>query len=158
MKQKQGQKNIARTVEQWASPIAASMGLYIWDTEFKKEGADWFLRIYIDSNDRGISTDDCEAVSRAVEEILDREDPIEQAYFLEVSSPGIERVLTRPQHFEKYIGADVVVKLFGEIEGRKVFKGVLSSYDGGVVTVASEGKDISFQQNKAALIKLDVAF
>lgn len=158
MKQKQGQKNIAKTVEQWAVPIADALGLYIWDTEFKKEGADWFLRVYIDSNERSISTDDCEAVSRALEEILDREDPIEQAYFLEISSPGIERILTRPEHFGKYIGCDVNVKLFADIDGRKVFTGTLTSYNDGVVTVNTDGTDVSFEKSKAALIKLDIAF
>jgi len=158
LKKKQGQKNVAGTVEAWAKPIAEALGLYVWDTEFKKEGADWFLRIYIDSNDRNISTDDCEAVSRAVEEILDREDPIEQAYYLEVSSPGIERVLTRPEHFGKYIGHDVNVKLFAEVSGHKVFTGELVSYEDGIVTVRVGDTDISFEQSKAALIKLDIIF
>ena len=158
MKKKQGQKNVAGTVEAWAKPIAEALGLYVWDTEFKKEGADWFLRIYIDSNDRNISTDDCEAVSRAVEEILDREDPIEQAYYLEVSSPGIERVLTRPEHFGKYIGHDVNVKLFAEVSSHKIFTGELVSYEDGIVTVRVGDTDISFEQSKAALIKLDIIF
>ncbi|MBQ3379111.1 MAG: ribosome maturation factor RimP [Clostridia bacterium] len=149
---------MAKTVEAWASPIAESLGLYVWDAEFKKEGADWFLRVYIDSNERGISTDDCEAVSRALEEILDREDPIEQAYFLEISSPGIERVLSRPGHFMKYIGHDVSVKLYSPINGRKAFTGTLLSYDDGTVTVRAGDEEISFDVSKAAQIKLDIIF
>lgn len=158
MNKKQNKKNIAKTVEKWASPIAQSLGLYVWDAEFKKEGADWFLRVYIDADGRSISTDDCEAVSRALEEILDREDPIEQAYFLEISSPGIERVLSRPEHFKKYVGHDVNVKLFTPLDGKKAFSGTLVSYEDGVVTVAVGKKEISFDASKAAQIRLDIKF
>ena len=158
MKKDQGKKNIVGTVEAWASPIAEALGLYVWDTEFKKEGADWFLRVYIDSEERGISTDDCEAVSRALEEILDREDPIEQAYFLEISSPGIERVLSRPGHFMKYIGHDVNVKLFSPLNGKKSFTGTLLKYEDGEVTVRAGAEEISFPVSKAAQIKLDIIF
>lgn len=158
MNKTKGNKNVAAMVEAWAAPIAAEHGLTVWDTEFKKEGADWVLRIYIDVDGRNISTEDCEVVSRAVEVILDREDPIEQAYMLEVSSPGLDRVLSRPEHFKKFIGHDVNVKLFSEIGGKKSFTGELKDFSNGTVTVCVDGEDISFEQKAAAIIKLDIIF
>ncbi len=158
MKDNKSKTNITASVRAWAEPIAASHGLSIWDVEFKKEGADWILRVYIDADDRTISTDDCEAVSRELDVILDREDPIEQSYYLEISSPGLERVLSRPEHFAKFIGHDVSVKLYKETDGAKEFVGELVSYDDGMITVMTDGRKLKFDRKQAALIKLYVKF
>lgn len=108
-------------------PVAKSLGLELWDVRYLKEGASWFLRIFIDKEE-GITIEDCEALSRAVDQPLDDADPIKEAYYLEVSSPGLNRELTRPEHFEKFLGSEVYVKLFKAIEGQKKFFGVLQSY------------------------------
>ena len=91
--------NTAAAVRALAEPIAAQLGLSVWDVTFTKEGAQWYLRIYIDKPD-GVDIDDCERMTRAIDPVLDEADPIEDAYLLEVSSPGIERELTRADHFE----------------------------------------------------------
>ena len=95
--------NIAAFVKSIVEPIAKEMGLEIWDIRFLKEGSQWYLRIFIDK-EGGVSIDDCVDLTHAINKPLDEADPIEQAYCLEVSSPGIERELTRPEHFEKFIG------------------------------------------------------
>ncbi len=103
-------KNTAAMVYDLAKPITDEAGVYLWDVRFEKEGASWFLKVIIDSDD-GITFDDCEAVSRPFSGLLDEEDLIEQSYYLEVSSPGVMRELRKPDHFEVCIGDDVVVKL-----------------------------------------------
>ena len=120
--------NTVAAVWDIAEPIAKELGLDIWDIRFVKEGADWFLRIFIDK-DGGVSIVDCENMSRAIDKPLDEADPIEQSYCLEVSSPGIERDLKNPMHYNACIGWDVEVKLFTAFEGRKSIKGILAGYD-----------------------------
>jgi len=102
-----------RTVDiarQLAQPVAGQQGITLWDIRFEKEGANWYLRYFIDKPG-GVNIVDCETFSRAIDSLLDEADPIEQSYILEVSSPGIERALTRPEHFEPYIGSTVHVRL-----------------------------------------------
>lgn len=103
--------NTVAAVTKIVGPIAEQLGLILWDVRFVKEGASWYLRIFIDK-EGGVTLDDCEAMSRAINDPLDEADPIDQAYFLEVSSPGIERELTRPEHFEAMKGRDVSVNLY----------------------------------------------
>ncbi len=148
------------TVERvWSvvEPIVNDLGLELWDVRFLKEGADWFLRIFIDSS-KGVNITDCEEVSRSIDKPLDEEDPIEQAYTLEVCSPGLERPLVRDEHFEKFIGADVMVKMIRPVEGiGKEFKGVLKAYEKGNVTIEDHSGENQVVINKkdAAWIKLD---
>lgn len=148
------------TVERvWSvvEPIVKDLGLELWDVRFLKEGADWFLRIFIDSPN-GVNITDCEEVSRSIDKPLDEEDPIEQAYTLEVCSPGLERPLVRDEHFEKFIGADVMVKMIRPEEGiGKEFKGVLKAYEKGNVTIEDHSGENQVEINKkdAAWIKLD---
>ena len=104
------------TVWDIAQPIAESLGLELWDVRFEKEGADWFLRVFIDK-DGGVSIDDCVDMSHALDKPLDDADPIEQSYCLEVCSPGLERNLKRDSHFEKCIGKPIQVKLIRPLEG-----------------------------------------
>lgn len=138
-------------------PIVEELDLILWDVRFLKEGADWFLRIFID-HPEGVNINHCEQVSRAVDQPLDDADPITQAYILEVSSPGIERELIRPQHFEQFIGADVMVKMIRPIEGiGKEFKGVLMDYNQGEVTIQDHSGEnqVTVSKKDTAWIKLD---
>lgn len=120
-------KNTAATVRELLEPTIRALGYDVWDVEFVKEGADWFLRITIDAED-GIGIDDCEKVSRAVDPILDEADPIEQSYRLEVSSPGVERTIRTPAHIEVCRGEKVRVHLFKALAGAKQHVGVLQGY------------------------------
>ena len=133
-----GKRNIASTVEELIAPVVVDeMGYDIWDVEYVKEGASWYLRITIDS-ENGIDIDDCEKVHRAIDPILDDADPIEDFYYLEVSSPGVERSIRTTEHYLACIGCDVRLKLFSDVNGRKEFIGTLEavSESGEEVTVA----------------------
>lgn len=147
--------NTVSVVWNIVEPYVKNLGLQLWDVRFVKEGAEWYLRIFIDS-EKGITIDDCEAVSRAIDEPLDMADPIDKSYCLEVSSPGIERELVRPGHFEQFIGADVMVKMIRPIENiGKEFKGILKSSDKQNCTVEVEGEDITFGKKECVWIKLN---
>lgn len=149
--------NTVERVWKVVEPIVNSLGLELWDVRFLKEGADWFLRIYIDKPE-GVNITHCEEVSRSIDKPLDEEDPIEQAYILEVCSPGLERTLVRDEHFEKFIGADIMVKMIRPVEGvGKEFKGVLKAYEKGEVTIEDHSGENQVVINKkdAAWIKLD---
>lgn len=150
-------KNTVSAVEEIARPIAEDLGLDIWDIRYLKEGSQWYLRIFIDK-DGGVDINDCERMSRALDEPLDKADPIDGEYILEVSSPGIERELLKPEHFSAFIGADIMVKMIRPIDGiGKEFKGVLTSYDDGEVTITDHSGENTVTVNKkdAAYIKLD---
>lgn len=149
---KKGGNTVAQ-IERLARPIVDELGLYLWDVRFEKEGADWYLRIIIDSND-GISCDDCEAVSRPLSKLLDETDPIEQAYYLEVSSPGVERELRKPEHFEVCIGDTVRVKLIRPINGEREFIGELVKYENNVLTIRQAEEEKSFAFSDCAFVKL----
>lgn len=138
-------------------PIVRELGLTLWDVRYLKEGADWYLRIFIDKPG-GVNIDDCERVSRAVNEPLDRLDPIENSYCLEVCSPGIERELVRDEHFAQFIGADIMVKMLRPIEGiGREFNGKLKSYEDGMVTIEDHSgeNEVTINKKEAAWIKLD---
>ena len=117
-------KSVALHVRELVAPTADELGLKLWDVEYVKEGADYVLRITIDS-DEGITIDDCERFHRAIDPVIDEDDPIENSYKLEVSSPGVERVLTRPEHFEAMKGAEVEIRLFSAVNGSKIHRGIL---------------------------------
>jgi len=143
------------TVMNIAQPVAAGLGLSIWDIRFVKEGASMFLRIFIDK-ETGITLSDCEAFSRAFEGPLDEADPIDTRYYLEVSSPGLERKLTREQHFEYAQGKKVQLRLIRPLQGQRDFRGVLKAYENGVLSVETAGGTI-MQINKkdTSFVKLD---
>ncbi len=151
-------KNKASTVEQvWeiAQPIAQGLGLEIWDIRFVKEGADWYLRIFIDK-EGGVSIDDCEAMSRAVDGPLDEKDPIPQAYIMEVGSPGIERELTRPEHFEKMLGRSVIVKFIRPREGQKELVADLEGFENNEITLRTlEGDVITVAKKETSSVLLN---
>ena len=148
--------NTVAAVRAIAEPIAASLGLRLWDVCFLKEGASWYLRIFIDK-DGDVGIEDCEAFSRAIDGPLDEQDPIEQSYCLEVSSPGIERELTKPEHFTACLGQKVKVRMIRPTEdGRRDFSGVLKAYDGGNITVRfGDGTALNFSKKESAFVKLD---
>ena len=150
-------KNTVTAVEEIARPIADDLGLKIWDVRYLKEGSQWYLRVFIDK-DGGVDINDCERMSRALDEPLDQADPIDGEYILEVSSPGIERELVKPEHFAAFIGADIMVKMIRPIDGiGKEFKGVLTAFEDGEVTVTDHSGENTVTINKkdAAYIKLD---
>ena len=138
-----------------AEPIARDLGLSIWDIEFVKEGADHYLRIYIDK-EGGVGINDCVDMSHAIDGPLDDADPIDVSYTLEVSSPGAERSLKTDAHFMAYIGEKVMVKLIRPVDGEREFRGILKGYDKGqVVFESNEGKSLSFNKKEASYIKVD---
>ena len=137
-----GKGNVVSRVQTLCAPIAADLGLSLWDVRFVKEGTQHYLRVFIDK-DGGVSMDDCVAMSRALQEPLDREDPIKETYTLEVSSPGIERELVQDSHFLQYIGAPD-------------FSGTLEQYNNGEITVRlTSGKALCVQKKDTAFVKLD---
>ena len=136
-------------------PLAAQLGLSVWDIRFLKEGATWYLRIFIDKPG-GVSIDDCVDLTHAINGPLDDADPIEQAYCLEVSSPGVERELTRDEHFKAYLGAPVKVRTIRPVDGARDFAGVLEGYDNGQITLRlPDGAGLSFGKKEVSWVKLD---
>lgn len=132
-----------------------SLGLTLWDVRFVKEGASWYLRVFIDKED-GINIDDCTDVSHLIDPIIDEADPINVSYYLEVCSPGLERELSEPWHFERYIGKAVKVKLIRPRDNKKEFLGVLTAYDGGV-TINDGEAELRFEKNEIVNVRLDDA-
>ncbi|MBQ3507862.1 MAG: ribosome maturation factor RimP [Clostridia bacterium] len=146
-------RGIADRVREIITPTADELGYYLWDVEYVKEGADFILRVTID-NDEGITIDDCEAMSRAIDPILDQHDPIPDQYLLEVSSPGIERELTRDDHFDFCVGEKVEVRLFAPVDGSRVWVGILGERDAeGGIPVETAGVTRVFTRNSIAKIR-----
>ena len=148
---------ITEQVWQFAEPLVQAQGCSVWDVEYVREGGEWFLRLYIDK-DGGVDIDDCEAVSHAVDPVLDEKDPIPESYRFEVCSAGLERVLKRPSDFERFLGEPVLVKLYRPKDGRKEFPGVLKGYKDGDVTISAGGQEITFEKAEVALVRLRVEF
>lgn len=144
---------VTDTVAALALPIVEKAGCKLWDVEYLKEAGTWFLRIYID-REGGVSIDDCEAVSRPLSDLLDEADPIEGSYTLEVSSAGADRALKKRSHFAAFLGAEVEVKLYRPREGRKEFVGRLKKYEGGNVTLETDGGEAVFTKQEIALVRL----
>lgn len=150
---------VEETVWAIAEPIANENGVEIYDVEFKKEGPDYFLRVFIDKSDGGISLDDCEAVSRPLSDALDEADPISEGYYLEVSSPGLERQLKRQKDFDRFKGEAVSVKLFAAVNGTKQLTGILKDRNENTSTLETENGEILELDNKnIAMVRLSVAF
>lgn len=168
-------KKITDMVEEILSDFLKQEGYVLYSSEFIKEGRDWFLRVYIDFEGYGtpeegreqvyIGTEDCEKVSRFLSEKLDEADPVEQNYYLEVSSPGMDRALTRREHFTSYIGSHVEIRLYRGIDGIKNFEGVLTSYlpdekteSEDEVTVKTEDREWVLRRKDIAKVRLAVIF
>ena len=138
-------------------PIVEAKKFELVDVEFVKEGSDYYLRAYIDK-EGGITIDDCELVSKAFEEKLDREDFIKEPYILEVSSPGLTRPLKKDKDYERSIGKEIEIKTYKAIGKEKSFTGVLKSYDKDTVTIDIDGKEIGIERSNISLIRLSFTF
>lgn len=145
--------SIAETVRALAEPVAESIGCWVWDVEFVKEGARRVLRITIDAED-GVTIDHCEQLHRAMDPILDEADPIEDAYYLEVSSPGIERELKTEEHIAACEGWNVEVRLYAPLNGTKTYRGVLLESDAdGAIRIDSNGTVLTFPKQTVAKLQ-----
>lgn len=142
-------------VSRLAQPICETYDCFLYDVEFKCEGGNWFLRVFIDK-DGGVSLDDCELVSKALDEKLDELDPISQAYFLEVSSPGIDRKLSQPWHYEIYLGELVDVKLYKRLDGQRHLTGAIAGYEDGILVLDLGEKTVSLTPKEIARVNLHV--
>lgn len=143
--------------ERLLKPIAEANGVSVYDVEYVKEGSDYYLRAYIDKQD-GVNILDCENVSRALSDALDKEDFIPDAYILEVSSPGLGRTLKKDKHLQAGIGQEVEIKLFKPLDKCKEFAGVLDSFDAETLTILENGNPRTFQRSDIALIRLALDF
>ena len=143
--------------EQLLIPIAERFGVEIYDIEYVKEGGEWYLRAYIDK-EAGVNIEDCELVSRALSQKLDEADFIEDAYILEVSSPGLGRTLKKEKHFLKSIGQEVEVRTYKPIDRCKEFTGILKAYQNGDITLSIGDEERTFSKADVALVKLTFDF
>ena len=134
--------NAAERVYSLIEETVKNEGVTLWDVRFLKEGANWYLRVFIDKPE-GISIDDCTAVSHAIDPIIDEADPIDKSYFLEVCSPGIERELTRPWHYEAVLGEKIKIKLYKALDGKKEFTGLLKT-SGDTLIIETETGEMTF--------------
>lgn len=146
--------NAAERVYTLIKETVEAEGVNLWDVRFLKEGASWYLRVFIDKED-GITIDDCTNVSHAIDPIIDEADPIDKAYYLEVCSPGIERELTRPFHYERFVGEKIKVRLYKAIDGKKEFIGILKSTDEKIVLSIDDNElTLEFKEiSKANLVE-----
>ena len=148
---------ITELVASLAEPVVRSHGCELWDVEYVREGSDYFLRLYLDK-EGGVDINDCEAVSRAMDPILDEHDPIENSYHFEVCSAGLERTLKRPGDFERFMCSPITVRLYRPHNGLKEIPGILRGYDSGRVTVEAGKETITFEKSQVALVRLRVEF
>ena len=146
---------ITDAVTALAAPVAGELGLELWDVEYVREAGQWFLRVYIDK-DGGVSINDCEALSKALDPLLDEADPIPDSYVFEVSSAGAERELKRPGDFARFMGSAVEVRLFRAVDGSKVHTGTLTGYENGNVTISSAGGPHIFEKAQVAQVRLRI--
>ncbi len=148
---------VTQIVEELARPVAEAHGCSLWDVEYVREGADYILRVSIDK-EGGVDISDCEAISRALDPILDERDPIPGSYQFEVCSAGLERALKRPEDFARFLGSPVTVKLYRPYNGMKEIPAVLRGYDEGRVTVEAGKETVTFEKSQVALVRLRVEF
>ena len=148
---------VTEIVAGFAKPIVEEHGCSLWDVEYVREGSEWFLRLYIDK-DSGVDITDCEAISRAVDPILDEKDPIQDSYHFEVCSAGLERALKRPEDFARFMDSPITVKLYRPRNGLKEIPCVLRGYEDGRVTVEAGNETITFEKSEVAKVRLRVEF
>ncbi len=138
--------------EQLIAPVIAANNVELFDVDYIKEGQDWYLRVYIDK-EGGVTIDDCQAVSRAFNEILDKENYIADQYIFEVSSPGLTRPLKKEKDYEKSIGRLIDIRLYKPVNGRKEYTGVLKEYNKDTVTIEADEELVSIERNNLAMIR-----
>lgn len=144
--------NIEEKVENLVKPIIEKIGYELYDVEYAKEGKNYYLRIFID-NDNGIDLNDCEKVNNGIADLLDEADYIKEQYFLEVSSPGIERVIRKDKHLDYAMGENIEINLFKPENGYKSLEGILTGYDETLITIMYENDEISIPRKNISLIK-----
>jgi ribosome maturation factor RimP len=138
------------------TPVALASGVELYDIEMVRESGERILRLYIDK-EAGVDLEDCERVSRAAELVLDEHDPIPEAYALEVSSPGVERKLNRDEHFARYIGHNIKLRLYAPVENRKNYNGKLTAYENRTLTLETEPGDVRrFAREAVAVCRLAI--
>ena len=150
-------KKVTEVVAELARPVVEANGCTLWDVEYVREAGQWYLRLLIDK-DGGVDILDCEAISRTVSDLLDEADPIEGSYVFEVGSAGAERPLKRPSDFERFMGAEVLLKTYKPKDGRKEFSGTLAGYEDGAVTIDVGGQPLRFEKPEIALVRLRCDF
>ena len=149
---------VTELVAKLAAPAIEAAGCELWDVEYVREAGEWYLRLYLDK-EGGVDIIDCEAVSRAVSDLLDEADPIEGSYTFEVSSAGAERALKRPGDFARFMGSPVLVRLYKARDGRKEFAGDLAGYgEDGAITITVGKEQLTFTRAEVALCRLRVVF
>ena len=156
-------KKVEELIASWMESYENAADYELSRTEFVKEGQDWYLRVYVDKVEGEgygtMGTDDCEAISRYLSAKLDEADPIKQNYYLEVSSPGMDRPLISDKDFARFMGSEVEIKLYKPLDGSKFYTGKLTGYENGAVTIKdAKGKEITLQKSDAAKINLAVIF
>ena len=148
---------VTELVASFAKPVVEAHGCELWDVEYVREGSDYFLRLYLDK-EGGVDINDCEAISRAVDPILDEKDPIKESYHFEVCSAGLERALKRPSDFEQFMGSPILIKLYRPRNGLKEIPAVLQGYDDGRITAQAGKETLTFEKSEVALVRLRVEF
>ena len=148
---------VTELVASFAEPIVKQHGCELWDVEYVREGSEYFLRLYLDK-EGGVAINDCEAIARAVDPILDEKDPIQGSYHFEVCSAGLERALKRPGDFARFMGSNITVKLYRPRNGLKEIPCILRGYEDGKVTVEAGKETITFEKSEVALVRLRVEF
>ena len=138
--------------EQLIAPIIAANHVELYDVDYIKEGQDWYLRVYIDK-EGGVTIDDCQAVSRAFNEVLDKENYIADQYIFEVSSPGLTRPLKKEKDYEKSIGRLLDIKLYKPVEGKKEYAGILKEYNKDIIIIESDDTQITIERSNLAMIR-----
>ncbi len=146
-----------KKTEEFVLPILEEFGFEFVDVEYVKEGQDYYLRVYIDK-EGGITIDDCEAVSRRMNDILDRENYIDDQYIFEVSSPGLGRELKKERDYKRNLNKEIEIKTYASIEGKKQFEGILCAYNEDSVTIESNNKKLTIEKNKISLIRQALHF
>lgn len=145
--------SIEEKVETLLKGRIEELGYELYDVEYTKEGKNYFLRIFID-NEKGIDLNDCEKVNDGIMDLLDEADYIKEQYFLEVSSPGIERILKKDKHFDLSLGEEIEVNLFKPINKKKTLDGILTGYDESSITMMYENNEITIERKNISLMKL----
>lgn len=148
---------VEKLTEELTLPVVNELNIELVDIEYKKEGSHWYLRIYIDKPG-GVTIDDCQAVSERVSDLLDQADPIPHSYILEVSSPGLDRVLKKDSDFERYKGSKIDVSLYRPVNGKKKYTGELLELAEDKLYIRDKDKVLSFDRSDIAVVRLAVEF
>ncbi|MDN9010238.1 ribosome maturation factor RimP [Brevibacillus laterosporus] len=149
---------VVQIVEELLTPILEETGLELVDIEYKKEGSNWFLRIFIDNESSNIDIEDCGTVSEKLGAKLDELDPIPTAYFLEVSSPGAERPLRKEKDYHKAVGKHVHITTKEAVDGQALFEGTLEAFDGETLTISEQKNKYTIKMDQISEARLAIVF